>query len=301
MEYRGFRENCFRLIEELPDVHRLIETVGRDGECWVGIRHNYMNCYYRGGSLFKMEIKPVKKQVEFRFDPKYFKLKKTPCTPYDDLRKWIESGSNTPGQWLDKLDELKQVMDAWFEENPKKEREIQQKIVKDNVFGSGNYQSIDIELAIPKNQQAGRMDIIAVRREGEHYIPVVVELKNGTDSFDGESGILAHYNKITDFLNQDGEYGEKYLVETIRRIWATKKRLGLLKDPVPEVSTFDRAEMMFAVTGWFTGMPAGIRKRLPQKLNRTVQTVISTTNRLYFDDGELLDEIHRPAHPDSGP
>ena len=90
MEYRGFRENCFRLIEELPDVHRLIETVGRDGECWVGIRHNYMNCYYRGGSLFKMEIKPVKKQVEFRFDPKYFKLKKTPCTPYDDL----ESGSN---------------------------------------------------------------------------------------------------------------------------------------------------------------------------------------------------------------
>lgn len=301
MEYRGFSEDCFRMIEELPDVHRLIETVGRDGECWVGIRHNYMNCYYRGGSLFKMEIKPVKKQVEFRFDSEYFKLKKTPCTPYDDLRKWIESGSNTPGQWLDKLDELKQVMDAWFEENPKKEREIQQKIVKDNIFGSGNYQSIDIELAIPKNRQAGRMDIIAVRREGEHYIPVVVELKNDTDSFDGESGILAHYNKITDFLNQDGEYGEKYLVETIRRIWATKKRLGLLKDPVPEASTFDRAEMMFAVTGWFAGMAAGIRKRLPQKMNRTVRTVISTTDRLYFDDGELLDEIHRPAHPDCGP
>ena len=75
----------------------------------------------------------------------------------------------------------------------------------------------------------------------------------------------------------------------------------LFRSPVPEVSTFDRAEMMFAVTGGFAGMAAGIRKRLPQKLNRTVQTVISTTDKLYFDDGELLDEIHRPAHPDSGP
>lgn len=290
MEYRGLSTASCQMLESVPGLRALLEHVCNDPSCCIEVRHNYLNCYYRGGSLFKMKFKPMSKQLEFKFDSKYFELKKSPHAAYEDLKAWNDSNPSDPKKWLERLEELKQTMDAWLSEHEKPERETQQKIVKLNTFTHGNYQSIDIELAIPKNQKAGRMDIIAVRREGERYVPVIVELKHGKDSFYGKSGIKEHYRKITEFL--DNEDGEPYLIETIRRIWTAKKTLGLLEEPVPDATMFERAELLFAVTCWKDGDGAAeeIRKQLQlsKAPSRTFRIAISHTTELYFDNGVTL-------------
>lgn len=288
MEYRGLSTACCQMLESVSGLRALLERVCNDPACCVEVRHNYLNCYYRGGSLFRMTFKPKSKALEFKFDPKYFALKHSPCAAAETLKAWNATGPSDPKEWMDRLENLKQVMDAWLSEHPKAERETQQEIVKGNTFARGKYQVIDIELAIPKHQEFGRMDMIAVRREGEQYVPVIVELKHGTGAFNGESGIRDHYQKMTGFLDHEG--GDKYLVEVIRRIWAAKLELGLLKDPVPDAAAFGQAELLFAVTGWPKGNTDEIRKRLrlSEPLSRTVRIATSPTKELYFDSGEPL-------------
>lgn len=288
MEYRGLSVACCQMLESVLGLRALLERICNDPTCCVEIRHNYLNCYYRGGSLFKMKFKPKSKQLEFKFDPRYFVLKQPPCAAYERLKAWNDSSPSDPKEWLERLEELKLIMDAWLSEHPKAERETQQEIVKLNTFVQGKYQSIDIELAIPKDQKSGRMDIIAVRREGERYVPVIVELKHGTGAFDQKSGIRDHYVKTTRFLDHEG--GEQYLIETIRRIWAAKRTLGLLEEPVPDAAAFERAEILFAVTGWPKGNTDDIRKRLPETLSRTVRVATSPTKELYFESGVPLNK-----------
>lgn len=302
MEYRGLSEACYQMLESgsIPGLHALLERVCNDPACCVEVRHNYLSCYYRGGSLFKMKFKPKSKQLEFKFAPKYFSLKQAPCTAFEDLKAWNDSNCNNPEEWLERLEELKKVMKAWMldPKHSKAERETQQKIVKLNTFAQGNYQSIDIELAIPKNQKSGRMDIIAVRREGERYVPVIVELKHGTGSLDGESGIAAHYYKTTEFLDHeilDHESGEQYLIKTIHKIWTTKNKLGLLKEPVPNPDKFGKVELLFAVTDLPNEKDDTLNRRLKeltkkQPLSRTVLVATSPTWELYFDKGEPLEQ-----------
>lgn len=286
MEYQGLSTACCKVLESQSGLCALMEYVCKNPACCVEVRHNYLNCYYRGGSLFRMTFKPKSQKTEFKFDPKYFALKQPLCAAYENLRIWNDSRPDNPEEWLERLDGLKQVMDEWLSEHPKVERETQQEIIKLNTFARGNYQAIDIELAIPKDQEAGRMDIIAVRREEKRFVPVIVELKHGIDAFDGKSGIRNHYDNIIRFLNREG--CEEYLIETIRRIWDAKRTLGLLKEPVPDAAAFDRAELLFAVTGWLTGNTDDIRKRLPETLSRTVRVAVSPTKELYFDNGVSL-------------
>lgn len=287
MEYRGLSAACCKMYGSMPDLRALLEVVCRDPDCCVEVRHNYLSCYYRGGSLFRMKFKPMVQKLEFSFDPKYFAVKRSPCAAQEALKVWIGSGPSDPREWLDRLGELKQTMDAWLSEHPKAERETQQELVKRNTFAWGSCQSMDIELAIPKDQRSGRMDIIAVRREGERYIPVIVELKHGTGAFDQKSGVRDHYLKTTRFLDREG--GEPYLIETIRRIWASKRMLGLLEEPVPDTAAFGKTELLFAVTGWQNGDADAIRRRLPGTLSRTVRVAISAAAELYFDSGVPLE------------
>lgn len=284
-KYRGLSEACFQMIETIPGLQALMDHICHsDPECSVEIRHNYLNCYYHGGSMFKLTFNTPSKTLTFEFDPKYFDLRGTPQADYAELRTWVKGKSKDPSEWLDRLDGIKQVMDSWFLENPKAERGVQQELAKHNTFAHGSYQTIDIELAIPNHKELGRMDLIAVRREGERYIPVIVELKHGTKAFSNSSGLKEHYAKTTAFL-KDPE-GEAYLVETIRQIWASKARLELLHGPVPDAGAFGKTELMFAVTGWSSGTAEKIRQRLPKRLDRSVRVAISGDRGLDFKENE---------------
>ncbi|MDE6591123.1 MAG: hypothetical protein K2K53_12445 [Oscillospiraceae bacterium] len=286
-EYRGLSEICFQMIETIPGLQELMDHVCHsDPECSVEIRHDYLNCYYHGGSMFKLTFNTLGKTLTFTFDPKYFNLQAAPQADFAELENWVKGRSRDPRQWLERLDGLKRVMDAWFREHPKEERGVQQELAAHGTFAQGAYQVIDIELAIPRHPELGRMDLAAVRREGDRYVPVIVELKHGTKAFSNSSGLREHYAKTTAFLN--GPEGGPYLVETIRRVWDSKRRLGLISEPVPDAGAFGETELMFAVTGWENGTAEKIRERLPDTLERNVWAVISSGRELDFGGGTLF-------------
>lgn len=282
MDCRGLSPECFDRIRKDEGLLALLDHIKNDQACCLEVRHNYLSCYYRGGSMLKLEFNLRKKNLTFTFDPKYVELKKTSKEPFEELEEWLKTKSKDPRQWLERLEGLKGIMNAWFEEHPKAERSVQQELAKSNTFSGGSCQTMDMELAIPEHRELGRMDLIAVCRKGERYIPLIVELKHGTKAFSNSSGLLAHYNKTTRFLREPG--GEAYLVKTIRSIWDSKVRLGLIQEPVPDAGSFGEAELMFAVTGWGKGDVKKIRSKFPEQLEQNVWVVTSHDRELYFDD-----------------
>lgn len=224
--------------------------------------------------------------MAFSFDPKYFHLEEAHRRAFKTLEQWCAGRPGDPVQWLNRLDELKEVMDEWKREKKANKAAAQQALTKSNTFASGSYQYIDTELAIPGHKEFGRFDLVAVRREGERYIPVIVELKYGKDAFDGNSGIRDHYQKMLRFLSATDT--EQYLLETIRRIWKTKLRLGLLDGPAPGSQAFGETELMFAVTGCPGGHTEEIRRRLPNRLERNVWVAVTAGEGLCFDQGTLF-------------
>ena len=77
-------------------------------------------------------------------------------------------------------------------------------------------------------------------------------------------------------------------MKTIRSIWDSKVRLGLIQEPVPGAGSFDEAELMFAVTGWEKGDVDKIRSKFPRQLERNVWVVTSHDQTLYFDDDRKM-------------
>lgn len=286
MDCRGLGPDCFDMIGRDEGLQALLNHIKGDCACCPEVRCNYLSCYYRGGSMLKLEFNLRQKNLTFTFDPKYFDLKKTSKKPFTELEAWLKTKSKDPRQWLNRLEALKGIMDAWFEEHPKAERSVQQELAKSNTFSCGSCQTMDMELAIPGHRELGRMDLIVVCRKGERYIPLIVELKHGTKAFGNRSGLQAHYDKTTKFLREPG--GEAYLVKTIRSIWDSKLRLGLIQEPVPGAGSFDEAELMFAVTGWEKGNVDKIRSKFPGQLERNVWVVTSHDQTLYFDDDRKM-------------
>ena len=286
-EYRGLSKVCFQMIERDEGLRALLKRAS-DAPYRLEVRHNYLNCYYQSGSVFKLEFKVRDERLAFEFNSNYFSLKGVPNSNHEELLTWVRRNPNDPREWLANMDGLREVMDAWMEKNPCEEARSQQTLTGYNTFARGSYQYIDTELRIPQHLEMGKMDLIAVRREGERYVPVIVELKYSTKQFYGPSGIEDHYRKTMLLLNHPE--GESYLVETIRRIWDSKIRLGMPLGPVPDTDAFDKAELMVAVTNWKNGDPAVIRGYLPNVLDRKVWAAISEDRKLYFDRAEPLPE-----------
>lgn len=287
--YRELTERCFEMFDTVPGLQELFDGVCRDEDLrWEVRQKNCLTCYYKSGKMFEMKLSPKYKKPAFDFDHNYFCLDDEHRAMFADLEKWYADSPNEPLKWLERLDQLKAVMDEWkVEKKANKEAESQQTLTRNITFAKGCYQYIDTEFAVPGYRQVfGQTDMVAVRREGERYIPVLIELKHGSRKLKGKHGVLDHYDKTIRLLSAPG--GEARLVESIRRTWKTKARLDLLDSPVPDETAFGETEMMVAVTGWPNGTIEAIRGLLPGKLERTVRVAISKTGELNFDSAVPL-------------
>ena len=159
MDCRGLDSDCFDMIRKDEGLQALLDHIKGDHDCCLEVRCNYLSCYYRGGSMLKLEFNLCQKNLTFTFDPQYLDLKKTSKEPFAQLEAWLKIKSKDPRQWLDRLEALKGIMDAWFEEHPKAERSVQQKLAKSNTFSCGSCQTMDMELAIPGHRELGRCQV----------------------------------------------------------------------------------------------------------------------------------------------
>lgn len=192
----------------------IVERVRHDHTLMLAIRDNYINIYYRGGNLLRIQEQAANSYGAF-FDTKYNKdgrsLPDVRCTirRLDDTNTWIKS-----------FPQLKEIMDLYFSDNNKPEREFQQLVVRENNFSSisneSEYFIADIEFADSNadSKIGARFDMLAIRwlashrKNGSNCRPALIEMKYGDKALDGNSGLIKHLQDIDTFISNRDHYAK---------------------------------------------------------------------------------------------
>ncbi len=233
--------------ELLADLQRgvlapLREWVAQDQSLCLELREEYVNVYYRGGSLIR--VSPARDGYSAFFDTRYFRGA-VPPMPEPLVRE-----ASDVAAWLAALPALKQAMDL---ARPGEEREVQQLIVRDNNRGcvarSTDYFICDIEYA----SDHGRFDLVAVRwpstptarkRQDGHRL-VLGEVKYGDAALEGTAGLHAHVDDVNSYLAAPGNLAA--LKDEMLRVFNQKRALGLIDCGKDLVGFSDEPPMLLLV------------------------------------------------------
>jgi hypothetical protein len=132
-----------RFINDLQSQHLkfFLQEVKNNQNLCLEVRRNYINIYYRGGNLLKIEQQ--KKGYTFEFDSRYCLNKGN-----DANHVLLNSLSKKDASLYEKHFKLMiSEMDEWFSLNPKAEREFQHNLL------IANKNIIDIEYQFAKSSR----------------------------------------------------------------------------------------------------------------------------------------------------
>ena len=107
-------------------LHPILERVEHDHTLMLAIRDGYINIYYRGGNILRVKEQNNSSYSAF-FDNKYNKS----GMPSPSLPDAIES-QHAARAWVGSFQGLKGIMDFYFSEYSKPEREFQQLVAREN-------------------------------------------------------------------------------------------------------------------------------------------------------------------------
>lgn len=235
---RGLQDN---FMSSLKDglLNPLLERIKKDFTLDLQIRKNYINIYYRGGNILKVESDSEVVYIP-HFEEKYYKrmTKTKSIQVIESLPQKLKS-KNEVTAWVEAIPFLKEVMDIYFSTKSQNEREFQQLIVRENNFDSiekgTDYYICDIEYKEKGAKNSGRFDMLAVkwkstasnRKKTKDLGIAFIEVKYGDGSLNGKSGIVKHIKDMNDFLGDENNL--KNIKEEMKCIFNQKKELGLIK------------------------------------------------------------------------
>lgn len=228
------RELKQKFIDDLKSdngiLKSLMEFIINDDSLEFMIRDNYVNIYYRGGNLLKIE--PSNNTYKFTFDNKYLVYKTETNLPNTIIDNDILK------QWIEILPFLKQNIDIYrTTKKSNLEREYQQLVVKESnelnksISNGSEIFIIDIEYANGNN----RFDLIGIEWDRNQaslkgaYKPklLLIEMKFGDNAIEAKSAdIKQHINDVESFANSENL--EKLKKETLT-ILKQKRELGLFR------------------------------------------------------------------------
>jgi hypothetical protein len=180
----------------------LLDRIKEDDTLMLALRDDYINIYYRGGNLLKVEQKSSG-NYSATFNTHYNKNElHLPEFPFK-----IGTQENCK-EIVDSVLVLKYAMDRYFSEIRNSEREFQQLVVRENncspVSSDTEYFIVDIEVA--KAVPGAKFDMLAVRwlredrsKKPDTLVPVLIEMKYGSNALKGKAGLAKHL-RDADFL-----------------------------------------------------------------------------------------------------
>jgi hypothetical protein len=211
--------------------------VQKDHTLDLEIRDEYINIYYRGGNIVKIDANNF--HYKFEFNKNYI------CSSEEIvLPNKVTSGSDVD-KWVSNIPALKREMDT-FLANPegisganKSEREFQQLFVRDNnysrVSNSTDYFIADIEYTDSENKNM-QFDLVGIKwaswpnsaRKMQNYTPnlAIMEMKYSTDALKGSAGITKHIEDLVEFMGT-GSNLERLKKVAIKQ-FKQKRALGLI-------------------------------------------------------------------------
>lgn len=208
----------------------LLEMIKNDNTLDLEIRKNYINIYYRGGNILRVEEKANNK-YEFKFDTNYGYKSTIP-------------NKNNISEWIRRIQSFKSCMDVYLTKKQKSEREFQQLIVRENNYSnvgkSTDYFIIDIEYNNRKyktKNKTAQFDLIAVEWKSErtkrklqgNYKPRLCffEMKYSDGALNGKAGVITHLKDFNDFINSPDNL--KNIKDEMLNILRIKRELNIIK------------------------------------------------------------------------
>jgi len=249
------RELCLTFMNELlnPEgmLNPILERVKKDHTLMLAIRDGYINIYYRGGNILKVQ-EHSQGFYQASFDDNYNKFGKdiplSPATIKDkyDAEKWVAS-----------FPARKDIMDRYFSAYGKAEREFQQLVARENNYSSisneSEYFISDIEVTDP--DPGARFDMMAIRwptskrKSGKHCRAALIEMKYGDGALGGNAGMLKHLNDMDAMVSNNERYAN--LLKTMEKQFNQLDQLGLLNfnkgtsEAKVELNPKDKPEVIF--------------------------------------------------------
>lgn len=229
----------------------VLNLVKDDFTLCLEIRENYINIYYRGGNILKIEQKGD--SFNASFDRRYL-VEDSSRVP--EKLPTLLAASDDVKKRIDAMPFLKHEMDLWFGKHPKNEREFQQLMLRENNFAnsakSTDYFICDIEYANPNTK--GRFDLIAVhwpssaagRKNNENLGLAFIEMKYLDNALTGKAGLKEHIKHMNDFLkNSSNLTGIK---KETKMVFNQKQNLGLINNQ-KKIKSFsdDKPEYILAL------------------------------------------------------
>jgi hypothetical protein len=231
---RGLSETFIRDLKE-GTLKGFLEAIKTDDTLCLEIRNNYLNIYYRGGNICKIE-EQSNEIYKCSFDSNY-------APEAQSYSKTLEH-TDYAG-WINGIPKMKTEMDTWFSTHHKIEREVQQLILRENnaITDAGIYTDYfiaDIEYADSVNGM--RPDMLAVRwpadgvarRKGNNWKLAVIEVKYGEGAMKNGAGINKHFTDMVSLLGN--EQKKQVVYEDTLKTFNQKSKLGLLTDKYEEIT-----------------------------------------------------------------
>lgn len=216
------------LLQQGGLLNPILARVKQDHTLMLAIRDGYINIYYRGGNILRVEEQGNGAYHAF-FDDQYNKVGAS--TP--DLPEVIESRA-AASAWMGALQPLKGIMDVYFSQYSKPEREFQQLVARENnvspIANQSEYFVSDIEFADPA--LGARFDILAIRwpasqrKSSTSCRAALIEMKYGDGALSGNAGILKHLQDIDALLADPDKY--RLLLQTMQTQFNQLDDLGLM-------------------------------------------------------------------------
>ncbi|WP_282039351.1 hypothetical protein [Saccharicrinis aurantiacus] len=195
------------------DYATLLDCIKRDSELAIEVRiHSTAIVYYQKSKV--LTIHPRKEDPTV-LDKGYWKNESKPIL---DL--------NTPNEYFV---EAKRLVNEFSKKKNNLEFDIQQKIIAANNSIYKRYLVVDMEYQFAQNlltdrtNKNTRFDLVAVDLEKQKI--VLLELKQGLNALNGESGVDDHHAKFTEHINHP-EF-KQTLIDDVTSIINTKAQLGI--------------------------------------------------------------------------
>ena len=221
------------------ELKNLLDYIRNDKELDIQIRNNYINIYYKGGNILK-----INSPKSFDFDKMYFndyhKLNSTKAKNNPELmRKYKEQQeellSLVPSNPEEYFEQAKKVMDKWdnaLKDVIRHDERKEQHLIACKNRNSKEYAVLDIEYSVSRKSKFSyngeldkvvpRFDIIAIHDSKL----VVIELKKGLGAINGDSGIEQHKDCFEHTIGRDNELR---FVKEMQELLEQKQELGLLE------------------------------------------------------------------------
>lgn len=248
---RVLSQEHLNAYKEGGKLNKFFNIIMDDPELSFEIRQNDTVCiYYNKKLILTVEMKK-RGGFHFNFKPLnkgYYKAEKeTPSWVkiFDDESNWRRQNAI--------IKYLNNAKLYAYKESRKTEFQLQQNFALGNRGFNSRYVVVDMEWGLPQNNikkedqiNRTRIDLVIVdtlkNEKGKNDI-YLTEVKLGTDSLYGPSGMQDHINQTNIICNN--KYACDVLVSDVSNILRQKAELGIINKDLPDLHFEDRPKMLF--------------------------------------------------------